>query len=278
MKKILSMLLVLCMLMLPAFAEEFDGAQVIEPEIKNEIDLDGDGKNETVIIKREGAEGEEYLSLYVFGSDGSFHSYDMYVMWLEKAIAQDIDGDGIKEIFVSCDFYSDDYVTYCFYYTDIGGLTPMWFYNDNRYDDDEIYTFEGYGRITGINGDTITLTGSQDVLGTWMASREYLLWKGKFELIEGMYMFETAESDWADRPLILKQDITVKAEDGSDLPLKAGDYMLPVASDRETFVLMTTQDGRTFYLDIRYNDETGWGWFVNDIYEEDLFEYVPYAD
>ena len=123
------------------------------------------------------------------------------------AFAADLDGDGLMEIMVSGDFYSDDYVTYCFNYTDIGGLMPLWFTGIDRGGYREAYTYDGYGRITGINDDIITLTGSQDILGTWMASRDFLFWKGRFELIEDMYMIKTTEDDWVDRPLILKQDI-----------------------------------------------------------------------
>lgn len=279
MKKFFAMLLALCLLSVPAFADEWAGVEYLDAEIKNEIDLDGDGANETVIIKSEGVSGEEYLALYIFGADGSFHSYDMYVMWLENALAKDINGDGIKELFISCDYYSDDYVTYCFNYTDAEGLRALQFAGIDRYGDGEPYTDGGYGKLTGFRDGWIFLTGSQDVLGTWMTSRDFALVNGRFELVkEGLYVFETAESDWIDRPLILRQDIEVTAEDGSKLPLKAGEKLLPVASDRETFALMTTEGGRTFNFDLEFNDETGWGWFANGVYEDDLFEYVPYAD
>lgn len=277
MKRILSIILALMLLCSAALATEFEGAVYIQRNTKTEVDLDGDGLNESVTLKMEGVPGEEYLALYLFGADGSFHSYDLYVYWMEEAFALDINGDGIKELFVVCDFYSDDYVTYCFNYTDADGLSTLLFTGMDRFSPGEGYVEGGYGRITDMYGSTITLTGSQDVVGTWMASRNFVLTDGRFEMEEGMYMLETAESDWENRPLILKQDITVTA-DGQPLPLKAGDKLLPVASDRESFVLMTTEGGRSFEFEIAFNEEFGWGWFVNGIYEEDLFEYVPYAD
>ena len=66
MKKLFAMLLVLCLLNLPALADEWANVEYLHLEEKNEIDLDGDGANETLIIKQEGVEGEEYYSLYVF--------------------------------------------------------------------------------------------------------------------------------------------------------------------------------------------------------------------
>ena len=278
MKRIFAMCMALMMVCSGAFAHEaIPGAEYLQSDIKNQIDLDNDGAPETIILKMEGVEGEESICLYLFGADGSFYEYDLYAMWLDQAFALDINGDGLKELFISCDFYSDDYVTYCFNYSEDAGMTALPFANIDRYSDGEAYSDAGYGRITGNYGSTITLTGCQDVLGSWMAGREFTLTDGRFDLAEGMYMFDISDSDWEDRPLILKQDLTV-TDAGQSLPLKAGEKLLPVASDRESFVILETQGGRSFTAEIQFNEDYGWGWFVNGIYEEDLFEYVPYAD
>ena len=39
-----------------------------------------------------------------------------------------------------------------------------------------------------------------------------------------------------------------------------------------------TEDGMEGVLSISENYEAGWGHLVNDIPEEELFEYIPYAD
>lgn len=278
MKKLFAMLLMLCLLFSCAQAEEIQGAETFTLGEKGLVDLDGDGGMESVTLKMEGVPGEEYLALYLFGADGSFYSYEMYVMQLMEAFALDIDGDGLKELFVVCDFYSDDYVTYCFHYTEAQGMTALQFAGIDRYGDGSPYVDGGYGRITAVNGNCVSLVGSQDVLGTWMAGRDFALENGRFELVEGMYSFITDEEDWEYRPLILKQELRVTLEGGGEATLPAGEELLPLRSDRESTVDLIARDGQEYSVQIDFNDETGWGWFVNGIYEEDLFEYVPYAD
>jgi len=277
MKKLISLILMLAMLCCAAQAVPAEGAHMLDLNAQNEIDMDGDGAPETIRLELEGSDGEEYIALYLFGADGSFYSYDLFALYLLDAWCADLNGDGLLELMVECDFYSDDYAAFCFNYTEDAGMTVLPFTGLDRTEITDAYTDAGYGKITAVNGNRITLTGSQDVLGTWMASREFDLIDGRFELVEGMFMIDIAQSDWTDRPLILKQDIDV-GEGNQAIPLKKGDLILPVASDLKSFVLMTTESGRTFQFDIQLNEEYGWGWIVNGINEDDLFEYVPYAD
>ena len=39
-----------------------------------------------------------------------------------------------------------------------------------------------------------------------------------------------------------------------------------------------TEDGRTGYFGIEPNEEQGWGYLVEGMSEDELFEMVPYAD
>lgn len=278
MKKFLIMLLVLCLLAGNAWAVEIDGADVFALNEKTQADLDGDGAAETVILEMEGVPGEEYLALYLFGADGSFYTHEMYVMQLIEAFAADINGDGMKELFVVCDYYSDDYATFCFNYNEAGGMNVLTFADINRYAESAEFTGEGYGKVTAVNGNTITLTGSQDILGTWLASRDFALVNGGFELVDGLYSFETQESDWEDRPLITVDALDVTLADGSSATFPAGEEFLPTASDRQSMVQLVTRDGIECSIEISYNDETGWGWLIGGVPDEEIFEFIPYAD
>ena len=57
-----------------------------------------------------------------------------------------------------------------------------------------------------------------------------------------------------------------------------GDKLVITASDKATRAYFETQDGRQGYLEIAPNAEQGWGWLVNGVSENDVFEIVPYAD
>ena len=278
MKKLLVILLMLALLGCAAQAVPADGAQVLDMNAKNYIDLDGDGADESIQLKLEGVEGEEYIALYLFGADGSFYSYDIFALYLLDVWAADLDGDGRTELMVECDYYSDDYATFCFNYTEDEGMTITQFTGIDRTEIADDYTDGGYGKITKVDGGCITLTGSQDVLGTWMASRDFLLENGRFELQDGLFMMETNEEDWEYRPLIPQTGLKVTMEDGSRAQIGAGEKLLPVASDLQSIVYLVTEDGAVCSVDIARNEETGWGFLIDGVPDEEIFEYIPYAD
>ena len=275
MKKWILLVLAFCLLISPALA--LDAQSFIMNE-KNYVDLDGDNADETVILEIEGPEGEEYLALYLFGADGSFYTYEMYVMRLMDVFTRDINGDGLQELCIVCDYYSDDYVTYCFNYTEAGGMILLPFEGLNRGGEAGGDQDGGYGRITAEEENVLTLTGSQDVLGTWMAGRDFALQDGRFALLDGLYEIQITESDWEDRPLILAQPLQARLADGNVKEYPAGTRFLPVSSDLESIVYLVTRDGEECSVEIAENTQNGWGWIVNGIAEEELFEYVPYAD
>ena len=83
----------------------------------------------------------------------------------------DLDGDGQWEILVSGDVMSDDYYTWCLRW-DGAALYEVLFPDSGRMDATDGYFAHGYGLITAISEyGVVELTGTQDVLGTWMASR-----------------------------------------------------------------------------------------------------------
>lgn len=278
MKKIFSLILVLAMLCCAALAVPAENALVLDLNAKNEIDLDGDGAPESIQLKLEGAEGEEYIALYLFGADGSFYSYDIFALYLLGAWTADLDGDGLMELMVECDYYSDDYAVFCFNYSEDAGMTVTQFTGLDRFETTDAYTDAGYGRITAVDGNRITLLGSQDVLGTWMAERDFLLENGKFELQDGLFRFVTTEEDWEYRPLMPQIGLDVTLEDGSWARIGAGEKMLPIASDLNSIVHLITEDGFVCSLEIERNTETGWGYLINGEPDEEIFEYIPYAD
>lgn len=285
MKKLLCAILAACMLGACALAEmmepAFAGVQLAQ-NVKTEIDLNGDGAQEQVLLQMEGTDGEEQISLYVFSADGGAVSDTMYVSAMTGAFAADLDGDGLMEIMVSGDFYSDDYCTYAFHYSDEAGLTRLDFKNVSRGEAEEGYIDFGYGMVTAVDGNMLTLTGSQDVLGTWMCSRTFSLQNGRFETVDDglfrMVDISGIEDIWDYFCLIPTTEIAVKLSDDTDGTLAPGEKFLVTMSDRESIVYFETKDGKTGSFEIAPNEEYGWGSLINGVSEEEWFEYVPYAD
>ena len=155
----------------------------------------------------------------------------------------------------------------------------------NRGDENTGYYDMGYGMITAIEGNQITLTGSQDVLGTWFASRQFSLIDGILELVDdGYWVCDIDENDpeiWEYRSLNPVQAISVTfIENGAEVTgeIQPGERIMLTKFNKAADVFFVTEDGREGYLTAAVDTETGWGWTVNGISEDEVFEFVPYAD
>lgn len=249
---------------------------------RSEVDLDGDGQAEVLQPKMEGIEEEALLVLYVTGTDGAVYSYRTDIHFCKGLYAVDLDGDGKMEILLSGDQYSDDYFTWCLRYDAESGLTPLQFADASRGENTDAYFDSGYGMVIGVDEGSVTLLGSQDVLGTWMASRVFTLKDGRFELNDGglWKMFDaTGESEtWEYGCLTLVKDLDVTFEDGSAGTLKAGDKLVVTQSDKVSIVHFQTQDGRRGSFPVEPNVQEGYGLMIYGAPDYDAFEYLPYAD
>lgn len=253
-----------------------EGALPFAIDEQIQIDLDGDGHDESMVLRLEGVELEENLGLYVFGTDGDVYSYKIPISVFEIAYAQDVDGDGTMEIFLCGDMCSDDYATWCLHYTPDVGLDPVPFEALARgYHAENEQMDYGYGMITGASGASITLTGSQDVLGTWMMSRSFTLKNGAFQMDEGLWTIPSP--DWEYTILKTARDLPASFENGAGT-IPSGTEILILESDLQSIVYFEMQDGRRGSLEIAANTENGWGFFINGISEEECFEWIPYAD
>lgn len=285
MKRAFATLLALAAMLTPALAEE-------EPTIEGrlaqgetlQVDLDGDGVAEAVSWAMTAAEyGDDCMTLTVQPGEGKALVYATDIVWRPEAFVLDLDGDGAVELLLSGDVMSDDYYTACLRY-DGSALYEVLFPDSRRGDSGSGYFRQGYGRIAAIEDGRLTLSGSQDVLGTWFATRRVRLSPyDRFEFDDdGLWTREAMDPDdaglWEYAALTAKVELTYTAPDGSEATLPAGEKLLVVASDKKETAHFITPDGRAGALDISPDYDRGWGWMVNGMGEEACFEYVPYAD
>ena len=289
MKRTLALLTALCLvLMIPAaLAEPGDiAAQTIAAGASLVIDLDGDGTEETVSWEMApGAYSDESLNLIVSAADGATQRYATGILWGEGVYVADLNGDGTQEILLSGDVMSDDYYTWCLGW-DGKALFEVLFPDSGRGDSGDGYFPQGYGLITGISdGGVVELTGSQDVLGTWMASRMVSLGAhDRFEFCDN-YLWERAddgvseEDIWAHRALIVSAPIEYAGEHGcEDGILEPGEKVYVYSTDKQSVAHFITPDDTMGILSISHNYERGWGWLVDGIPEDECFQMIPYAD
>ena len=246
------------------------------------LDLDGDGEQETVYWEtvREDEYSEKCMLTVTLG-DGTVLTYAPDFEYALGVYAADMDADGGAELLISGDEASDDYVTVCLRLFR-GRLEPLMFADCSRGTENRGYDRWGYGMVTAIEGSSVTLTGSQDVLGTWFASRTFALSDaGVFEFADsGKWVRDPVSLDgeaWEYAGLTAKRDLPCTAEDGSYAVLPAGTRLMILASDKETADFVT-ESGLRGTLDIERDWDRGWGYRVDGVPEEDAFIYIPYAD
>lgn len=285
MKKLICLMVAILALSGFALAEE---PQNLVKNTPVSIDLDGDGTSE--IIEWEMSPRDEYdsiLTLKITTADNITIYYDTDIISAEEVYAVDLDSDGRTELLATGDICSDDYSTYCLRYEN-GALYELLFADACRGENSDGYFKSGYGIITDISNGELTLTGSQDVLGTWMAARRFTLTtSNRFELCDSGNWVREADLNsaelWEYAALTLKTNLEVELTDANGentqtVTLNPGDKILITESNKVDEASFVMQDGRTGKFNICENYEQGWGSLVNDIPEEEVFEYIPYAD
>lgn len=272
-KTLLIAVLFILILALPALAE------TVPADTSLAIDLDGDGSEETLSWTMVPDEWEQHLELSVALQDGAV-TYDTGIYSEEAVYVADLDGDGVREILLTGDVMSDDYYTWCLHLVD-GSLYEVLFPDTTRsYEATQAYYKSGYGLITEISGNSMTLMGSQDMLGTWMATRTVTLapW-GLFEFNDDGKWHRAAdltdEELWEYAALTTTREIPYNDE-AETLP--SGTRLIITAMDKQDTAWFVTEDGTEGTLSVSKDYNRGFGSLVSNIPEEECFEYLPYAD
>ncbi len=276
-------LLLALMMMTACFAASAEGLEdlSIAQDSAVQVDLDGDGEDETLAWSVVEEDFFEKALVEVTDASGDAVSWKSDMLYRVSVYICDLDRDGVREIFVTGDMSSGDYLTYCLNYRDgeIGQLT----FADaaegaDTNDSHDCY----YGLVEAIDCDRVTLGGPQDVVGTYTGSRTLALSDGALAYADdGLWHFDRDLDDedaWENfGALTLTDTLDVTFNDGSQGTLSAGEKMMITASDKATVAYFQTQDGRKGSFNIEPNEEVGWGMLVNGIDENELFEFVPYA-
>ena len=288
MKRILIWMLILMMLAMSTAMAESDadlpgGVRLTAGEPVS-IDLDSDGAAETVLYEMQSTDYDDQLRVTVTDADGRSLTWDTEITSDEGGWIVDLNGDGVQELFVWGDVMSSDYYTTCLNYVN-GRLRPLLFADIERGENGNGYFKEGYGYLAGADPQrgTVSLCGSQDVLGTWFGARTLRLsedglfevaddgWWTRLDIPEGD---EAWAEDWWSKTLLMDVECLI---DGKEDTLKAGERIIITGSDKQNQASFITEDGRTGILSVEENYDD-WGWKVNDIPEAEVFDNLNYAD
>lgn len=282
MKRTTTMLLAL-LLLIAAFSAQAEALSIPIDGVPVGIDLDGDGAEETVACVMLLEDGLERLQLQVSPQGRAAVSADTDICVWTAGRAADLNGDGLVELLLSGDVMSDDYFTWCYNYVN-GRLKPVLFADVNRGDNGAGYFRQGYGQLIALDpaAGTVTLSGSQDVLGTWFGRRTLKLSEdGLFECADdGLWRryIDPADADvWEYGALTVKTALPCRLA-GAEATLNPGDRILVTGSDKLSRATFVTPDGQSGEISIAQDFQRGWGWLAADVPEEEAFETVPYAD
>lgn len=255
----------------------------LEPGEKYTGEFDKGGQSATVELvdntPAEGAETDEatyYMT--ITGADGKENrvpsEYDAYKteIWIA-----DLDEDGVREIFLSQVFCSDDRSLQCWHFEN-GTLKALHFIRDS-YGQSGAYFG---GTLEDIGQGEIIIGSYVDMMGTRDATRPFVLNGYSFEAkkdskwIFGDYYTNDEQETWNSFGLELAKPMTVELE-GEETVLEAGTKLLLVSTDYEREADFVLKDGRKGVIKAERADD-GWSWLIDGEPEQDWFaSYLPYS-
>ena len=226
-------------------------------------DLDGDGVEETIRIS---FSGDDMIPARVEITSGDVKSTDEMELgiMLAHAYLADIEaGDGKKELIVTGDMASDDYLTAIY-----------------RYENGAITRYELFGEATGATGGgRLEMRRYLNVLGTYGAACRFYMDPVFSFILESNYTVVRDDGDesWEWQGITLKKSgFPVTADDGRAVTLDKGTMLMVMASDEESYVDLVDKEGNAYCANIaRKGDD--WQWYIADVPESDWFEWLPYA-
>lgn len=220
------------------------------------FDLDHDGDNEKITLTVEKL------------------SYDL--------LLHVTDGDDVKTVEVGRNQPS------VYYYTNSKGELAAMLSYDAASDDyvTIIYTFEGItpveksellGLVTAVDTDSITMFDYVFVLGTWLANAKYTINEDFTTTSAGAGLWYIDPKEWEGRALTAAKEVPVKIlKDGEYVEdtLPIGTKLWPTVTDRKSFVLFETEDGRKGRIEFERRE----GFlYIDGIEDGEMFRNIMYC-
>ncbi|MDO4543385.1 MAG: hypothetical protein Q4C01_02425 [Clostridia bacterium] len=223
------------------------------------VDLFGDGEAE--LIRYSGDENAPILNSDFYVNDASVGLEFYYPM--SVAICDFDTADGCIDFLVCGDTGSSDYYTYQLRYDG----TALTLVSDH------------FAWIHSVTENEIVMAEVVDMIGTWSTVRTYTVQDGVLTpSTEVLTNLETDMSEDAEysRVLTLKKALPVTALDGTAIELAVGTRLIPVSFVRGEYVMIITDDGTEYRLNLDYS-ESEWEGLINGEVESEYFEGLMYA-
>lgn len=172
-----------------------------------------------------------------------------------------VNPDGELAAMLSYDAASDDYVTIIYTFK---GITP-------------VEKSELLGLVTAVDTDSIAMFDYVFVLGTWRANAEYTINEDFITTPAGDGFWHIDPKEWEGRALTAAKEVPVKIlKDGEYVEdtLKVGTKLWPTVTDRKSFVLFETEDGRKGRIEFERRE----GFlYIDGIEDGEMFRNIMYC-
>lgn len=250
----------------------------ILPNVPSSIDVDGDGREDTVLIASLG-EGNSWEGFEVTVTRAADPAHPLSYITQRGgdgvAMAADCDPDDNRvEILLCIDVESNDYLTYAFRVNEAGdGLEQYEAWFDSSYGK---YFYEPEDLVFD-HTRGLPMTKRSEILGTnYNVGRFTVTENGIEDITEEYYYWDWKNPDHP--PYVLLRDMEVTLENGETRTLHKGDTFRPYSTDHESWAKVKLEDGTIGRVEIAFgNPEYKYPVFINGVNQDEYAE-IWYAD
>lgn len=255
--------------------EEGDYFAEIRANQPVKVDIDGDGREDTVTVWTSYAEyvGDLYMVTistaarpdepYEFATGTGWGFYGA-VLDFEPSTPQ-------KELIFTYDMEDGDMVTHAFRWKDDGSGFEM-FTDYIEIMGDSYAFFNGTPQDFVFSAEEgLPMVRRTEILGTHFVRNHITVDKDGIRLLSDEFTYHY------ELKLKLKKDLTLTGENGKTFKAKKGEYIYGYSTDRRTWVKVRTEDGRIGRAEVTFGSADGWPILINGV-KQDKYADLPYAD
>lgn len=264
-------------------AERFEGNfKALELDVPILVDLDGDGADDRVYIKKGGYSDHYHtVSIELASKPGEpfVKRIDECYEFIAAVVDFEPDDDRIEVVFCY-DEASGDYDTFVFRVNKDGTAVDT-FEEGMEFG---TYYYEGFPRDFSFDPkEGFPCMKRTEILGTFYVEGRFTVTDEGIKDVTSMYAYPDLHGEYVAGRLTLERELTLTLldEDFSEqgeITLPAGSVIFQRWTDRESWVIVELEDGRLAKAEVRIVDTVDeWGVYINGIRQDEL-ALIPYAD
>lgn len=247
----------------------------IKPDVPASVDIDGDGRDDTVLVAvgKEAPDGNELsVSITLAADPDAPYVFDAGEGHSLFAAAVDTNtSDDHIEVILCYDLCDGDPITYVFRMKDDGSGFDVFTREIDLGDGG--WWYNGLGDYVYRAEEGLPFSIRTEILGTYFVFDHFTVTKDGIEFMTGEFTYGYAYE------MTLVKELTVKLENGKTVTLPVGSKITPYSTDRETYVKVMLEDGRIAMVEVTFgNVDYPFPVLLNGVQQDEYFDMIPYAD